>query len=127
MNDDKTITRAHLTDIIYREIGLSHAESADLVDAVFEQVIGALERGESVKLSSFGTFSIRNKKQRIGRNPKTKQEVPISARRVVTFHASNILTKRINNEAPPASQTQAKPSTSSTSGGVTGGSTDQNW
>jgi integration host factor subunit alpha len=97
---DKTITRAHLTDIIYREIGLSHAESADLVDSVFEEITAALETGDTVKLSSFGTFSIRQKKERIGRNPKTKEEVPISARKVVTFHASNILTKKVNNETP---------------------------
>lgn len=92
-----TITRADLANSIYQELGLSHAESGEIVDAVIEEVVLGLLAGEQVKLSSFGTFKVRNKKQRIGRNPKTKQEVPISARRVVTFHSSNILTKRINN------------------------------
>ena len=135
MDDNKTITRAHLTDIIYREIGLSHAESADLVDSVFEEIIQALENDESVKLSSFGTFSIREKKQRIGRNPKTKEEVPISARKVVTFHSSNILTKRINSEntsdSPVETQTDiedyANESTQSGFGGDDqGGNTENN-
>lgn len=102
--DDKTITRAHLTDIVYREIGLSHAESADMVDAFFDHIIDALKQGESVKLSSFGTFSVRQKRERIGRNPKTKQEVPITARKVVTFHSSNILSDRLNKNSG-ASQT----------------------
>lgn len=110
--NDQTVTRAHLTEIIYREIGLSHAESADLVDVVFEELSKALERGQDVKISSFGSFKLRSKKQRIGRNPKTKVEVPIKARRVVTFHASNLLTKNINN---------ATPGTSGTSGGSGGG------
>ncbi|NDF12194.1 MAG: integration host factor subunit alpha [Proteobacteria bacterium] len=92
----KTLTRADLTEAVYREIGFSHTECADLVDSVMEEVIKGLERGESVKLSSFGTFKVRQKKQRIGRNPKTKVEVPITARRVVSFHASNIMIKRVN-------------------------------
>ena len=92
-----TITRADLANSIYQELGISHAESGEIVDAAIEEVILALIAGEQVKLSSFGTFKIRRKKERIGRNPKTKQEVPISARRVVTFHSSNILTRRINN------------------------------
>jgi len=141
---DKTVTRAHLTDIIYREIGLSHAESSDLVDSVFEEITKALESGDSVKLSSFGTFNIREKKERIGRNPKTKEEVPISARRVVTFHASNILTKKVNNETPTASELSEEEqssgyapeeespstdfSTSSDTGEVdSGGNTGENW
>jgi integration host factor subunit alpha len=92
----KTITRADIADSVYEQLGISHAESSDLVDAVIEEVVSTLEKGEEVKLSSFGTFEIRQKKERMGRNPKTKEEIPISARSVVTFHASNILTKRIN-------------------------------
>ena len=94
----KTITRADIADSVYEQIGISHAESSDLVDAVIEEIVSTLEKGEEVKLSSFGTFEIRKKKERMGRNPKTKKEIPISARNVVTFHASNILTKRINNK-----------------------------
>ena len=94
----KTLTRADLADVVYRELGLSHAESSDIVDAVIEEIVSALEANDVVKLSSFGTFHIRNKNQRIGRNPKTKEEIPISARKVVTFHASNILMSHINPE-----------------------------
>jgi len=92
----ETLTRAHLADTIYQELGLSHTESSELVDAVIDEIINALEEGESVKLSSFGTFEIRQKNERIGRNPKTKVEIPITARKVVSFHASNVLMKRIN-------------------------------
>lgn len=92
----RTLTRAEIADVVYKELGLSHAESADMVDSIFEEVSRALENGDSVKLSSFGTFGVRNKKARMGRNPRTKEEIPISARRVVTFHSSNILTKKIN-------------------------------
>lgn len=95
----ETITRADLADSVYQEVGLSHAESAEIVDAVFEEISDSLIEERLVKLSSFGTFSVRNKKQRIGRNPKTKEEAVISARKVVTFHASNILVKRVNPEA----------------------------
>ncbi len=93
----ETITRADLANSIYQELGLSHAESGEIVDAVIEEILVALEKDESVKLSSFGTFKVRQKKQRVGRNPKTKKEVPISARKVITFHASNILTRRVNS------------------------------
>ena len=102
---DKTLTRAELNQAIYREIGLSLSESSDLLDSTLEQIIRALEAGESVKLSSFGTFSIRSKRQRVGRNPKTGVEVPITPRTVVSFHPSNLLKERINkalNEAPTA-------------------------
>ncbi len=92
----KTLTRADLADKLYAELGLSFSESSDLVDATIEEIIKALENGEAVKLSSFGTFETRDKKARMGRNPKTKEEIPITARRVVTFHASNILVKNIN-------------------------------
>lgn len=92
----KTLTRADLGNAVYREIGLSLTESTDLVDAVIEEVSGALEKGETVKLSSFGTFKLRHKKERIGRNPKTGVEVPISPRTVLSFNASNILKNKVN-------------------------------
>ena len=92
----KTLTRADLSNSVYREIGLSLSESTDLVDAVIEEISRALEEGNSVKLSSFGTFKLRSKKQRVGRNPKTGVEVPISPRTVLSFSASNILKSKVN-------------------------------
>ena len=94
----KTLTRADLSNAVYREIGLSLSESTDLVDAVIEEISAALETDELVKLSSFGTFKVRHKKQRIGRNPKTGVEVPISPRKVLSFNASNILKNKVNAE-----------------------------
>jgi integration host factor subunit alpha len=95
---DSTITRAHLSEAVYQEVGLSRNESADLVEAVLELVSEALERGETVKISSFGTFSVRQKGQRIGRNPKTGEEVPIYPRKVLVFRPSQVLKSRINWE-----------------------------
>lgn len=95
MSND-TITRAHLGNSIYREIGLSLTESMQLVDAVFEEVSLALEEGHSVKLSSFGTFSLRKKNARVGRNPKTGVEVPIDPRTVLSFNPSNLLKQQVN-------------------------------
>lgn len=92
----KTLTRAEIAAAVYQEIGLSLAESSTLADAVFEEISQSFERGESVKLSAFGTFAVRLKKKRVGRNPKTGVEVPISPRRVLTFNASNILKNRVN-------------------------------
>ncbi len=92
----KTITRADLAEVVYRELGLSHTESAEIVDTFVEEIVQSLENNDSVKLSSFGTFRIREKNARVGRNPKTKEEMPISARKVVTFHSSNVLNKLIN-------------------------------
>lgn len=94
--NNKTLTRADLSASVYREIGLSLSEATTIVDAVIEEVIEALAGGETVKLSSFGTFSLRRKKQRIGRNPKTGVEVPITPRTVLSFNASNILKKNVN-------------------------------
>jgi len=94
----KTLTRADLSNAVYREIGLSLSESTDLVDAVIEEISTALEKSEVVKLSSFGTFKLRHKKQRIGRNPKTGVEVPISPRTVLSFSASNILKNKVNGQ-----------------------------
>ena len=91
-----TMTRADLTDAVYQEVGLSRNESADLVDSVLSEIAGALVKGEVVKISSFGSFSVRQKGERIGRNPKTGEEVPILPRRVVVFRASNVLKSHIN-------------------------------
>ncbi len=95
--NSKTLTRADLSAVVYRELGLSLSESTQLVDAVLEEMIQALEKEDSLKLSSFGTFTIRKKKQRVGRNPKTGVEVPISPRAVVSFNASNILKQEVND------------------------------
>src|SRR5207248_11060999 len=92
-----TITRAQLTEAVYQEVGLSRNESAELVESVIAEISDALERGEMVKISSFGSFAVRQKGQRIGRNPKTGQEVPISPRRVLVFRASHALKHQINN------------------------------
>ena len=91
-----TITRAQLSEAVYREVGLSRNESAELLEAVLRQVSDALARGESVKISSFGSFSVRRKEQRIGRNPKTGEEVPILPRKVLVFRPSQVLKSRIN-------------------------------
>ena len=92
----KTLTRAELSNAVYREIGLSLSESTQLVDAVLEEVSNALAQGHAVKLSSFGTFKLRRKKERVGRNPKTGVEVPITPRTVLSFNASNILKQTVN-------------------------------
>nr|WP_272945597.1 integration host factor subunit alpha [Parvularcula oceani] len=92
----KTRTRADLTEAVYQAVGLSRQESAQLVESVLESVGTCLERGETVKLSSFGTFQVRAKNERIGRNPKTGEEVPITPRRVLTFRPSHVLKDRIN-------------------------------
>ncbi len=94
-----TITRADLSQAVYEEVGLSRNESADLVESVLEEICQALERGEVVKISSFGTFSVRQKGQRIGRNPKTGEEVPILPRRVLSFRASNTLKDRVDSRS----------------------------
>ena len=88
---DSTLTRMDLAEAVFREVGLSRHESAQLVESVLGHISDALVRGEQVKISSFGTFSVRDKNERIGRNPKTGEEIPITARRVVTFHASQKL------------------------------------
>ena len=100
---DTTVTRAQLSEAVYQEVGLSRNESADLVEAVLREVSDALWRGETVKISSFGSFFIRHKAQRIGRNPMTGQEVPIQPRRVVVFRASHVLKDRINGKRQEAS------------------------
>jgi integration host factor subunit alpha len=92
----KTITRADLCEAVYRTVGLSRTESADLVELVLDEISRCVIRGESVKLSSFGSFVVRSKGERVGRNPKTGEEVPISPRRVMVFKPSNVLKQKIN-------------------------------
>jgi integration host factor subunit alpha len=97
-----TLTRADLSEAIYRKVGLSRSESAKLVELVLREIKDCLERGETVKLSSFGLFVVRKKGQRMGRNPKTGEEAPISPRRVITFKPSAILKQRINAPGAPS-------------------------
>ena len=92
----RTVTRADLSEAVYQEVGLSRNESAELVESVLSEISDALVRGEVVKISSFGSFSVRHKGERIGRNPKTGEEVPILPRRVLVFRASHVLKNRIN-------------------------------
>ena len=92
----KTITRADLCEAVYAKVGLSRSESAALVELVLKEITDCLERGETVKLSSFGSFVVRKKGQRVGRNPKTGKEVPINPRRVLVFRASHVLKDHIN-------------------------------
>jgi integration host factor subunit alpha len=91
-----TVTRAHIAETIYTEVGLSRNESADLLEMVLDRLSSELEAGHSVKISGFGTFSVRQKGRRIGRNPKTGEEVPILPRRVLVFRPSHVLKARIN-------------------------------
>jgi integration host factor subunit alpha len=93
----KTVTRADLCEAVYRTVGLSRTESADLVELVLDEISRSIVRGESVKLSSFGSFVVRSKGERVGRNPKTGEEVPISPRRVMVFKPSNVLKQKIND------------------------------
>lgn len=93
---NRTITRADLAEAVYQEVGLSRNESADLVEAILSEISSSLVSGENVKISSFGSFLVRDKGRRIGRNPKTGEEVPIEPRRVLSFRASQVLKDRIN-------------------------------
>ncbi len=93
----KTITRAQLSEAVYQEVGLSRNESADLLEMVLNEMSEALVAGETVKISSFGSFSVREKGERVGRNPKTGEEVPILPRRVLVFRPSQLLKSRIND------------------------------
>ncbi|HDZ71952.1 integration host factor subunit alpha [Aurantimonas sp. C2-6-R+9] len=92
---DKTLTRADLAEAVFRKIGLSRTESAQLVEMVLDEICSTIASGESVKISSFGSFLVRKKNERVGRNPKTGEEVPISPRRVAVFKPSNVLKDRI--------------------------------
>lgn len=91
-----TLTRSDLSEAVYREIGLSRNESSDLVETILGKIADSLVKGDSVKISSFGTFAVRDKGARMGRNPKTGEEVPISPRRVLVFRPSHILKERVN-------------------------------
>ncbi|MBL93974.1 MAG: integration host factor subunit alpha [Magnetovibrio sp.] len=92
----KTVTRAQLGESVYLEVGLSRIESAELVESVIEHISGALVSGQSVKIASFGSFFVRQKGERLGRNPKTGEEVPILPRKVLVFRPSHVLKNRIN-------------------------------
>ena len=93
--DTGTLTRADLADVVHREIGLSRAESANIVERILHHMCAALSDGENVKISGFGSFILRDKGERVGRNPKTGVEVPIAPRRVLTFRASQLMRERI--------------------------------
>lgn len=101
-----TATRADLSEAVYREVGLSRSESAEMVETILGRISDALVRGENVKISSFGTFTVRDKGPRMGRNPKTGEEVPIGPRRVLVFRPSHIMKERVNagDGAEPGSQ-----------------------
>lgn len=98
-----TLTRADLTEAVFQAVGLSRHELAQMVEDILEELCTALARGETVKLSSFGTFAVRQKSERMGRNPKTGDEVPIAPRRVLVFRPSHVLKAVINGQEPPAS------------------------
>jgi integration host factor subunit alpha len=101
----RTVTRVDLCEAVYQKVGLSRTESSAFVELVLKEITDCLERGETVKLSSFGSFLVRQKGQRIGRNPKTGTEVPISPRRVMVFKPSAILKQRINANGEDIGQT----------------------
>ncbi len=102
-----TVTRAHLAETIYTQVGLSRNESADLLETVLERLATSLAAGQSVKISGFGTFSVRQKGRRVGRNPKTGKEVPILPRRVLVFRPSQVLKARVNGRAMPTDAAEA--------------------
>src|SRR6187455_1508542 len=104
-----TLTKAELADLLFEKVGLNKREAKDMVEAFFEEISAALVRGESVKLSGFGNFLLRDKPQRPGRNPKTGEEIPISARRVVTFHASQKLKAQIDAPRRQGREDQSLP------------------
>jgi integration host factor subunit alpha len=99
----RTITRAQLAEAVYQEVGLSRSESAELLESVLTYTADALSKGETVKISSFGSFSLRQKGQRVGRNPKTGEEVPILPRKVLVFRPSQVLKARVNVKRQPDS------------------------
>jgi integration host factor subunit alpha len=99
--DLPTLTKAELAELLFEQVGLNKREAKDMVETFFDEIRNALERGESVKLSGFGNFQLRDKPQRPGRNPKTGEEIPITARRVVTFHASQKLKGMVESTDKP--------------------------
>ncbi len=112
-DESKTITRADLAEAVYAQVGLSRNESSDLVEQMLDEMMEALTSGDHVKISSFGSFSVKEKGERIGRNPKTGVEVPISPRKVLIFRASHVLKEKINeatkamNAAPQSNPTDS--------------------
>ena len=94
--NEKTVTRAQLGEVVYQEVGISRHESAEMVETVLTRISNALVKGENVKISSFGTFAVREKGARMGRNPKTGEEVPIEPRRVLVFRPSHIMKARVD-------------------------------
>ena len=105
INTSKTITRADLAEAVYAQVGLSRNESSDLVEQMLDEMMAALVDGDYVKLSSFGSFSVREKAERIGRNPNTGVEVPIKPRKVLVFRASHVLKDKINKATEAAKST----------------------
>ena len=108
MAGGKTLTRADLAEAVFQKVGLPRNESAELVETVLREITTCLERGENVKLSSFGSFGVRDKRERVGRNPKTGEVVPITPRRVLVFRASNIMKERINSSLIKSSRKAAE-------------------
>ena len=95
-----TLTKANLSELLFEKVGINKREAKDIVESFFEEIRLSLEKGENIKLSGFGNFQIRNKPQRPGRNPKTGEEIPILARKVVTFHASQKLKSAVEKKRP---------------------------
>jgi integration host factor subunit alpha len=114
---ETTVTRADLSEAVYQEVGLSRNDSAALVETILNEMVESLTRGETVKISSFGSFSVRQKGQRIGRNPKTGEEVPILPRKVLVFRASHVLKNKINRALSKAA---AKPAAAPAPGPAAG-------
>lgn len=100
LQGDETLTKAHLADLLTQEFGYSKRQSRNIVDLFFDQLRACLERGEPIKLSGFGSFQLRDKPERPGRNPKTGEEIAITARRVVTFHTSPKLRDMVEANGP---------------------------
>jgi integration host factor subunit alpha len=109
---ETTVTRADLSEAVYQEVGLSRNDSAALVETVLNEIVEALTRGSTVKISSFGSFSVRQKGKRVGRNPKTGEEVPILPRKVLVFRASHVLKNKINRALGKGAGGRAAPAAS---------------
>ncbi len=103
--DTKTMTKADLVEMLFNRMGMNKKDAKDMVDAFFDEIRSALESGRTVKLSGFGNFQLRDKAQRPGRNPKTGEEIAITARRVVTFHASQKLKEAVAKTHPSLRET----------------------
>ena len=106
--DSRTLTKAELAELLFEQVGLNKREAKDIVDTFFQEIRDALARGESVKLAGFGNFQVREKPARPGRNPKTGEIIPIAARRVVTFHASQKLKSVVERAEGPAAAAAAE-------------------